>query len=278
MTDPRNRLTPRRFPLQGAGLLFLVLFLYPPGPPIGSAQTAQDPLAIHLSEVANRFAATTRPAGPIEFGLLAEGDSRFVEIPIGDPRCLSIVAVSEEPSSDLDLHLYAERVEVASHTGIDHFPVVHWCPAGSPSVSLEIRMVRGSGRYAMQVFTAADPPSDRDPDLPAALSALAAQVAQGTLPAADTLRGVMGQGQEHRFQLRLAPARCYVILATGSPTVVDLDLLLSDAGGTVLDADEADDATPVLRRCMEEEPAGPFTLIARMAAGYGEYAILVLGN
>jgi hypothetical protein len=60
----------------------------------------------------------------------------------------------------------------------------------------------------------------------AALQALAATDAPGMAPAGTTLAASFKTGQTLEFQLTLMPGRCYTILATGAPSIQQIELVL----------------------------------------------------
>ncbi|MEI8255355.1 MAG: hypothetical protein WCJ30_06740 [Deltaproteobacteria bacterium] len=65
----------------------------------------------------------------------------------------------------------------------------------------------------------------------------------------------------------LESGACYAIAAVGDTSVSDLDLFLTDAAGTEVDRDYAQDASPVVRVC---PPAtGAFTVRMHMTGGQG---------
>ena len=242
------------------------------------SQSADDPLAVRLANIATSFDATTEPIAPISTGQLAEETSDFLPIDVELGRCYSFLGVAEASDADLDLHLYGEGVEVAADIEISNVSAIHWCNHVFERVSLEIRMYSGSGRYALQLFRETEAGNTADDVLWAALNALAGRYAEGFIPAAAPVVGELALGQEESYDVLLAGGRCYVGIGVGEQTVVDIDLLLESSAGVLLDSDLRPDAEPVLRYCTPESTGGQFRVKVRMVRGYGRFGFRIFGD
>jgi hypothetical protein len=239
---------------------------------------ADDPLALRLSEVASSFTANAQPYGPIHSQQLAQSTSDYIDVQVRIGECYSFVGVGDGSLTDLDLHVYGDGIEVGGDTGIDNTPVVHWCNHLFERVSVELRPYSGWGRSLFQVFV-----HDAEAELPghplrAALNAVAGRYAGGYVAAAPSQLDELPTGGEAAFQLTLAGGRCFVIVAVGADTVTDLDLLLYDGAGALVDSDQATDAEPVVRPCIEAGSGGEYRLVSRMVAGFGEYGFRVFAD
>lgn len=242
------------------------------------SQSAEDPLAVQLANIASSFDATTEPIGPITVGQLAEETSDFLPVDVELGRCYSFLGVAESSGADLDLHLYGEGIELAADIEISGTSTIHWCNHVFERVSLEIRMYSGSGRYALQLFRETETGSSSDDILWAALNALAGRYAEGYLPAAAPVVGELALGQEQSYDVVLAGGRCYIGVGVGEQTVVDIDLFLESPAGALLDSDLRPDAEPVLRYCTPESAGGRFRVRVLMVRGYGRFGFRLFGD
>lgn len=243
-----------------------------------SAQPISDPLALRLNAVVQAYDGLLEPAGPIAFGEAADDAGHFVPIDVENGVCYTFVAVSEPADSDLDLHVYAEGVELAFDIGVDPSPVVHWCNHVFDRVSLELRMYHGAGRFAFQVFTSIDAQALGGDALWAELNASSAQFAQGFTPASAPILGELALAATVEHQVMLAGGHCYVAVASADPTVHDLDLFLLNASGDQVDSDQEPDARPVLRFCVPPDQGETFVVRVLMAAGYGRYGVRLFSD
>jgi len=242
------------------------------------AQPISDPLALRLNGVVQTYNGLLEPAGPIAFGEAVDDTGHFVPVQVENGVCYTFVAVSEPADSDLDLHVYAEGVELAFDIGVDPSPVVHWCNHVFERVSLEIRMYRGAGRFAFQVFTSTDEQAVSGDVLWAELNALSAQFAEGFTPASAPILGELALAASVEHQVMLSGGHCYVAVATAEPTVHDIDLFLLNASGEQVDSDQEPDARPVLRYCVPADEGADFAVRVSMAAGYGRYGLRLFSD
>jgi len=246
-------------------------------PGMSHAQIAlDDPLAVRLAEIAAPQTQEADALGPIQASFLnADRPSRFVEVPVEPSACYSFFAVSDGSDDDLDLHLYADSVQVAEDVGTDSMPRLHWCNAEFQAVSLELRFYRGAGRYAFQIFRSRA--SGAESPLDQAVNGLAARFADGYRPAADAQHGTLATGGSEDFEIMLAAGRCYAIAAAGAETVTDLDLELRSSDGELVDMDRAPHAEPVLRHCTPIT-SGVFSLRVLMVEGFGDFGFRVFSD
>jgi hypothetical protein len=165
-------------------------------PTTNDAVPMSDPLAIRLTELTASLVTTAEPAIPVTIMYITqEGTSAYpAEIPVETGRCYSFAAIGEESAQDIDLHVYARGVEVVAHTGLDNTPIVHWCNEVFTEVSVEIRMFRGTGRFAFQAFRdLAGPPAATPPSTD--ISTPSRSRRQGYLPAVRLSRGLAHAGR-----------------------------------------------------------------------------------
>jgi len=242
-----------------------------------SAQAEEDPLILRLTDVMAPFAEGAQVHRPIQTAMLADsGASVFYEIAVSPDRCYSFVAVGEQTLEDLDLFLYAEGLELTAHTGVDNFPIVHWCNTVFDRVSVELRSYSGHGRFAFEALVHPSMPDGFDETLWAALNSLTGRYAEGARPARAPWMDVLPESRDRLFDVDLVPGRTYVVIAVGGPTVSDLDMLLLNDTGEEVDADLRTDPVAVLRYAVPPESDGRHHVRVVMTAGFGEFGVQVL--
>lgn len=116
------------------------------------------------------------------------------------------------------------------------------------------------------------PPADA---LEAAIRERAPSEAMLMIPHEGVVRGELSEGERRDFTSVLRAGLCYKVLGQGGAGVRDLDLLVYDANGVLLQRDATQHEHPVIgieRAICPLEP-GLYRIEARMAAGGGPYAI-----
>jgi hypothetical protein len=179
--------------------------------------------------------------------------------------------------ADLDIDVHMNGVRVAQDAWPDAWPLAAWCAAASGRVEIRIEAFRGSGPVEAQVFAVpesrvmAEGPLD---ELSNRLLALQARAAPSARAAAPQSRHALPEPGVIETTWTVEGGSCAVVLGVGTAGVVDLDLVLVDAGGQVLSQDFSRDPTAVVAACADE--TGPWTLRALVVQGRGSIALQVL--
>lgn len=122
---------------------------------------------------------------------------------------------------------------------------------------------------------------DDAPDLPppedaleAAMRERAPSEAMLMIPHEPVVRGEIAEGEQRDFTSVLRAGLCYKILAQGGPGVRDLDLLVYDQNGVLLQRDATQHERPVIgvERAICPSDPGLYRFAIRMAQGGGTYA------
>jgi len=102
------------------------------------------------------------------------------------------------------------------------------------------------------------------------------QFAANMVEASPLRRGVLGQGQDQRFQAVLQAGNCYRVIGVGGDGIADLDLFIQDENGNTLAQDTATDNFPVLGLGDDmvcPRWTGNFYIRALAYSGSGEYGV-----
>jgi hypothetical protein len=123
---------------------------------------------------------------------------------------------------------------------------------------------------------------DETPVLPEPADALEAEIQRRSpnealmmVPSEPPVRGELAEGTARDFSAALRAGLCYKVLGQGGPGVGDLDLLVYDQNGVLLQRDATVSAQPVIgvdRAICPTEP-GLYRVEVRMARGGGPYAV-----
>lgn len=125
---------------------------------------------------------------------------------------------------------------------------------------------------------------DDAPDLPPPADALEAAIRERApneamlmIPHEGVVRGELAEGERRDFTSVLRAGLCYKVLAQGGAGVRDLDLVVYDANGVLLQRDATEDAHPVIgvQRAICPIDPGLYRIEVRMAAGGGPWAAQV---
>lgn len=122
-------------------------------------------------------------------------------------------------------------------------------------------------------------PQAKDPDLEdplgRAIAKLADAHARGFTKQEKLMRGTLEARGRQGFLAVLTYGKCYRLLASGGPGVVDLDLVLLDPNGVEILRDTTEEPTAIVSEsspiCPEE--AGAYRIEARARSGEGPFAI-----
>lgn len=119
-----------------------------------------------------------------------------------------------------------------------------------------------------------EPPEGADP-LEARLYELSRSYARNMEPHGDAWAGELDRGQTADHQTVLEGSRCYKVLGVGGPDVDDLDLMIFDPNGVLVDQDDGTDEVPVLGLTTAVCPSqgGMFRVHVRMFRGRGAYRV-----
>ncbi|MDB4967659.1 MAG: hypothetical protein JWN44_3348 [Myxococcales bacterium] len=262
-------------------------------------------LKSQLQQRAATKAAGQEPLGAPIGGFLGSRQStqQFVTMQAG--RCYTILGVSGQGVSDLDLALYNPNGKrVASDIGFDPTPSIQHCAEWPGAYRLEATVKRGAGEVAVQVYVAgggaaATPPPQAtgdgmpppDPSLqpkaaaPAGAGAdalnshidgEAKSLAPGAHRVGDFFAGFGDKGQRSDWYVPLEAGQCYTFIAAGGAGVQFLSQYLWDPSGKRVSDNKSKTAQSVMGFCAGIP--GPYHLQAKIEKGGGEYHVGVFGK
>lgn len=196
-----------------------------------------------------------------------------------------IVGAGDEDATDIDLHLTTvDGTELASDVLSDATPVIEFNPDAGGDYTIALSLPECAENYSMCAAVVLqdggwDVPLDRLTQAMAGFlaygerlnHATGANFAQAT---GTVLYGLVMEATDlHTITLSdLAPG-AYTFLASGDRHAEDLDLVLADADGLLLEQDIEDDAEP--RVAWAQEAAGTLQLTVETVAAQGPAVVTV---
>jgi hypothetical protein len=193
-------------------------------------------------------------------------------------KCHIFGAVGGPDVADLDLFLYDRQGnEVAADEALAATAVVQVCPQQNETFRLDVAMRGGSGPY--KVLRGSSP-------------AVGAEAARGLDTVSRTrLRTVvdrihipeltpLGAPQTaelrergvRRYQNDLTEGACYLFVAVGAQSVIDIDLYVLDPDGAVVVRDDQPDAMPSVQFCATR--SGAYATDVKLIEGSGSFTLL----
>jgi len=89
-------------------------------------------------------------------------------------------------------------------------------------------------------------------------------------PFGDILAGSGSSDGEHqKYEVKLVANHCYVFIAASGPGIEDLDTLVRDPGGEIVQKDEEEDTWPTLVYCPEK--SGNYQFEISVGEGKGRF-------
>jgi hypothetical protein len=203
--------------------------------------------------------------------------------------CYSFATFGGPGTTDTDVFVVdATGTELQRDTSTDVDAHVEFCPPANGAYNLRSRLYAGSGPVFVSGWVRArDGQTGTPVSTGATQDVIAGQSSSGVgleenyrlLQADMQARGYEGYGEPSRgaleedasqtFQISLEGDKCYAILAVGDNGVRDLDLIVRDADGGIIDRDIEADARPVVRVCPEHDVEQGIEV--RMASGSGRF-------
>ena len=116
------------------------------------------------------------------------------------------------------------------------------------------------------------PPADA---LEEAIRARAPSEAMLMIPDGDVTRGRLAVGDDLDVVAVLRAGLCYKVLGQGGPGVEDLDLVVHDPNGVLLQRDASEHDRPVIgvERAICPAESGVYRIVVSMRRGAGEFAV-----
>jgi hypothetical protein len=216
---------------------------------------------------------------------VAEGEAARRVLSMADSHCYAAAVAASDGVSDVDLFVFDPHgAEIARQLGDERDPSLEVCPAETGPHTVEARVWSGSGTIGLVVLRGPDATEARttptltataipeDEPSPAAVVARATEAlgARGF----GAPRILVDDGDLHTLEAGAidyrAGAGCTVFLGAAT-TGTDLDLLLLDASGRLVEEDTGVHATARVAACLPA-PA-TLRLVARAYGRDGRYAV-----
>ncbi len=227
-------------------------------------------------------------AGEPQGVVMTSRSDRSYPLNLQQGYCYTFATFGGPGTSDTDVFVVdATGGELERDTSTDVDANVEFCPPANGAYSLRTRLYSGNGPVFVSSWVrardpqAGTPVSNTPQDVIAGQSTSAVGLeenyrllhadmqARGYEAYGDTARGSLEESASQRFQIRLEGDKCYAILAVGDNGVRDLDLIVRDGSGGVIDRDIEADARPIVRVCPDRDVEQEIEV--RMASGEGRF-------
>ncbi|MCP4677128.1 MAG: hypothetical protein GY854_16760 [Deltaproteobacteria bacterium] len=254
---------------------------------ICSSAQGEDSAPLQSLEAAAKTAAVgMKQFGEIHTGHLEKRGTTIIEVQLDRARCYTFIAVGGKGAADISLTVSSLGKEVASDRISGKQPVTKWCSPGRAKVEIKLAMYDGSGSFALGVYAPKDEEhakaekvGGKDTDFIAnRVRQLHGQFGKDRAAISKLFRGNLSTGNEQVFKVRLRGGHCYSIIAAGSPSVRNLDLILIDKTGRELDRDTSKNNFPSLETNPCIKSSGQYRVKVNMFSGYGQFGFQVFSD
>ena len=245
------------------------------------AQTQGRLAAIDQQLAADRFQRVGEPMGVV----VAEGGDTMRELNLRQGYCYAFASLGGPGAGDTDLFVQnSDGEDLAGDRSSEVDAVVRYCPENSGSYTLKAQMYEGSGPvfiagWWQQQQATVDPApsapviassSSSSGTVDDAYALIDADIrARGYESYGEVAHGELQQAQTRTFGVNLEGGKCYALLAVGAGTVRNLDLLVANPQGRLVDQDVAADNRPIVRVCAEN--SGEYRMQVKMVEGSGQF-------
>lgn len=196
--------------------------------------------------------------------------------------CYTFASLGGNGAEDTDIYVQNPEGEtLADDRSTDLDAVVRFCPPATGPYVLRANMYRGDGNLyvAGWVQQQQQATNTTEPVLGAQQASQGLDEryalldndmhARGYEDYGDQTRGQLQQGGTRDIDIQLEGGKCYAIVAVGSNSVRNMDLILLGSNGRPIDRDVAQDARPIVRVCAEN--SGAYRMQVSMADGGGDF-------
>lgn len=215
---------------------------------------------------------------------LATDESQQYDLNLLGGTCYAFAVLGSSTARHIEASLVDRQGnEVARHSDPTE-AIVRYCSEQSASHLLRIRLLDGQSKiftlaYAKQV---APSPAGTNPGVMAntARSGSGLEESYRLMDADIRARGYERQGKLERgelqeqetneFSLVLEGGKCFAVVAVGDNNVRDLDLMLYDLRGKVVDKDFENSPRATTRMCPSQ--SGKYRMLVKMPSGTGSFA------
>jgi hypothetical protein len=166
-------------------------------------------------------------------GYLSEGNSKTDQITTGDFTMYALAGASDDAANDLDIKIFDERRKLVSRDELaDNTPLAVFEGRKAQKFYIEITMAKGSGYYCVKAFKTNDF-SEGNQSLLYYLKQT--HRLKNEYPLMPMLprpwQGWLSKGQPQNLPIHLEAGKPYAIIAAGSLSARDLDIILIDPRG-----------------------------------------------
>ncbi len=266
---------------------FLVIALST-GATARAQQAPSAPLAEKLGAMAQSLAAGQAPVTPMyaAFGANRAPESFLVSLAAG--ACYTLVGAGGFGVRDVDMFLFDPAGKrVALDRRYDAYTHIVYCAPFAGSYRIELKVKRGEGEVAFQVFqgNARAVAPETPPPPPAMPPPVVAAPARANDPLAEQVRsfgggmrqfgpllsGMGGRGEGQDFFINLEGGHCYTIITVAAPSMPRIYTYLWSPLNKRVASDRSSSNVSRLVCCATMP--GPYHFQAKPAEGAGEFRV-----
>jgi hypothetical protein len=239
-----------------------------------------------LENAASASASDMEKVGEIQSGFLSRGASAVVAVQLDRARCYTFIAVGGKGVTDLSISVNARGEEVTGDRISGAKLVAEWCSPGRVKVKIKLTIYDGSGSYALGVYGVKDGTPQGmekvgggDSDFIAnRIRQLHTQFGKNRAAISPLLRGNLSTGNQKNFEIRLNAGHCYTLIASGNPSVRNLNMRLLNPGGRELNRDQSKNSYPTVETSPCIKASGKYTIRIYMFSGFGQFGLQVFSD
>jgi len=211
-------------------------------------------------------------------------EARKREVVLATDQCYRLLAVSESPSTEIELTLADAKGAVQSSgrakSDLRVPATASFCPTTGGAHTVTVRALAGTSRVSWQLLGETNPELGARFPVGGTGNELVAtrmrdihrnQGAKAPVMAFES--GQLGTAEVHTSSFDVVGGRCYLAVAEGVPSLRELSLELADHRGHTVARSQEQSSINMLRFCADL--SGRWTVRAKAFKGYGAFGVQV---
>lgn len=251
-----------------------------------AAENTQNSTRTDLKRKLSKPPENFQAVGEIYEGFLEHRRSVRIPLPINEAGCYRVIVATDKSAEDISVAVYQSNVEKARDRLSGKHPVVDWCAAKGGNVEAEVQMFSGRGAFALATFmrnsykpsAAGIKVGGEDKDFIAnRIRQLKPQFAKTGNPESGVLRGNLEQGDNQSFLVNL-DKRCHTIIVGQEPSLIKLDIRLTDAKKDLPVRVQTTSSFTILETVPCLQTSGEYRIIVRATQGAGRFGFQIFSQ
>lgn len=251
----------------------------------GTGKGAPDRVVRKLEKSLLAKTSHAEKIGSTYSGYLERHRFKTFDVTLDAKQCYTFAAAGGPGVADLSLALTVGKKEVASDRISGKQPIMRWCAADTGKARVRVSMYDGEGAFVMLMLRekagkaqSAKVGGDGGDFVAMRLRQLHAQFAKGKAVHSRLFQGNLANGTTFVAPVKLKSGHCYVILGAGSPTVRNLDISVTDDGGSPIASDKSANSFPVIDSGLCPKKNGAYSIRVTMTDGSGPFGVQVFSD